>query len=194
MSPLPQWHAPLSDSLTDLAEYPLHAITQRPAAMYHSWGSQNAWLRQIHGENPLFIPGGIWEEHGFAEGDWAHLISPHGRITVPVARMDALNPKTVWTWNAIGKRPQAWALDKDAPEATRGFLLNHLISELLPARGDGLRWSNSDPVTGQAAWFDLRVRIEKAPPQTRSKPETPAQKSPVPPAPENVSFGKEWAK
>ena len=25
-----------------------------------------------------------------------------------------------------------------------------------------MRWSNSDPVTGQAAWFDLRVRIEKA--------------------------------
>ena len=42
------------------------------------------------------------------------------------------NPHTVWTWNAIGKRPGAWALDPDAPEATRGFLLNHLIPELLP--------------------------------------------------------------
>ena len=37
-------------------------------------------------------------------------ISPHARITVPVARMDALNPWTVWTWNAIGKRAGAWAL------------------------------------------------------------------------------------
>src|SRR3546814_5837445 len=27
--------------------FPLHAITQRPMFMYHSWGSQNAWLRQI---------------------------------------------------------------------------------------------------------------------------------------------------
>ena len=34
-----------------------HAITQRPAAMYHAWGSQNAWLRQIHGENPMYVPG-----------------------------------------------------------------------------------------------------------------------------------------
>ena len=25
-----------------------HAVTQRPMAMYHSWDSQNAWLRQIH--------------------------------------------------------------------------------------------------------------------------------------------------
>ena len=32
------------------------ALTQRPMAMYHSWGSQNAWLRQVHGENPLYLP------------------------------------------------------------------------------------------------------------------------------------------
>jgi hypothetical protein len=75
--------------------------------------------------------------------------------------MAALNENTVWTWNAIGKRKGTWALDEDAPEATKGFLLNHLIHELLPERADGQRWSNSDPITGQAAWFDLRVRVEK---------------------------------
>ncbi len=194
MSPLPHWYAPLTEARIDAAEYPLHALTQRPAAMYHSWGSQNAWLRQIHGRNPLYVPGGLWDELGFAEGDWAHVVSPHGRITVPVARMDALNPDTVWTWNAIGKRPGAWALDPDAPEATKGFLLNHLISELLPPKGDGLRWANSDPVTGQAAWYDLRVRLERAdPPEpARSRPVFPAQTSPVGRGPETVAYGKEW--
>ena len=147
----------------DTETFPLHALTQRPMAMYHSWGSQNAWLRQIHGVNPLYLPTRLWQEHGFADGDWARVTSAHGAITVPVAHMAALNENTVWTWNAIGKRKGAWALAEDAPEATRGFLLNHLIHELLPARGDGLRWSNSDPITGQAAWFDLRVRIEKVP-------------------------------
>ena len=73
----------------------------------------------------------------------------------------ALNEKTVWTWNAIGKKRGHWGLDDDAPEFTRGFLLNHLIDELLPERGGGYRYANSDPVTGQAAWYDLRVRIEK---------------------------------
>jgi sulfite dehydrogenase (quinone) subunit SoeA len=68
----------------------------------------------------------------------------------------------VWTWNAIGKRSGTWGLDDDVPEATRGFLLNHLISELLPEREGGYRFSNSDPITGQAAWYDLRVNIEKA--------------------------------
>jgi anaerobic selenocysteine-containing dehydrogenase len=156
--------------------------------MYHSWGGQNAWLRQIHGQNPLYVPKNIWREHGFADGDWAHLTSPHGRITVPVALMEALNPNTVWTWNAIGKRPGAWALDAGAPEATKGFLLNHLIHELLPPKGDGLRWSNSDPVTGQAAWYDLRVRIEKAPRQTRSAPAFEAQTSPVGRGPKDVAY------
>ena len=78
--------------------------------------------------------------------------------------MEGVNPDTVWTWNAIGRRAGAAALDNDAPEATRGFLLNHLITELLPEREGGYRFSNSDPITGQAAWYDLRVSIEKAAP------------------------------
>jgi anaerobic selenocysteine-containing dehydrogenase len=174
MDPLPIWYAPLSDARTDPADFPTHALTQRPMAMYHSWGSQNAWLRQIHGQNPLYVPTDLWEKHGFQDGDWATVTSPHGQITVPVAHMAALNPNTVWTWNAIGKRRGAWALDDNAPEATKGFLLNHLIHELLPPKGDGLRWANSDPITGQAAWFDLRVRIAKCAPRDACLPDHPA--------------------
>ena len=90
---------------------------------------------------------------------------------------------------AIGKRKGAWALEEDAPEATKGFLLNHIIHELLPPKGDGLRWANSDPITGQAAWFDLRVKIEKADAATvaESQPSHPAQKSPVGKGPKNVT-------
>ncbi|WP_428529530.1 molybdopterin oxidoreductase family protein [Roseibium sp.] len=184
--PLPVWYPPLSDTIADPDAYPVHALTQRPMAMYHSWGSQNAWLRQIHGRNPLYVPTRIWEENGFSEGDWAKVTSPHGEIVVPVTHMAALNENTVWTWNAIGKRKGAWALDGDAPEATKGFLLNHLIHELLPPKGDGLRWSNSDPITGQAAWFDLRVRIERAEPPPESQPAFDPIKSPVGTGPNTV--------
>ena len=55
----------------------------------------------------------------------------------------------------------------DAPEATRGFLLNHLITELLPEREGGYRFSNSDPITGQAAWYDLRVAHREGRRRTR---------------------------
>ena len=57
--------------------------------------------------------------------------------------------------------------------------MNHLISDLLPPRGDGMRWSNSDPITGQAAWFDLRVKISKSAVPNAAQPEMPAIKSPV---------------
>ncbi|MEC7437708.1 MAG: molybdopterin oxidoreductase family protein [Pseudomonadota bacterium] len=161
-TPLPSWYPPFEGSAVDEEAYPLHALTQRPMAMYHSWGSQNAWLRQIHGHNPMFMSQALAAEHDLADGDWIWVTSHHGRIRVPVAVMAGVNDHTIWTWNAIGKRKGAWQLDPDAPEAKKGFLLNHLIHELLPAKGDGMRWSNSDPITGQAAWFDLRVRIEKA--------------------------------
>ncbi|MGL5008656.1 MAG: molybdopterin oxidoreductase family protein, partial [Paracoccaceae bacterium] len=168
MDPLPVWQA-----VPGPEGYPVHALTQRPMAMYHSWGSQNAWLRQIHGRNYLYVPTKIWEAQGFSEGDWARVTSPAGEIVVPVAHMAALNENTVWTWNAIGKRKGAWALDDAAPEATKGFLLNHLISELLPERGDGQRWSNADPVTGQAAWFDLKVRIARCAAPDEAQPAHP---------------------
>ncbi|MEM7462291.1 MAG: molybdopterin oxidoreductase family protein [Pseudomonadota bacterium] len=191
--PLPSWYAPFEGAGISTAEFPHHAITQRPAAMYHSWGSQNAWLRQIHGENTMYIPAEICDEAGIEDGDWAWITSYHGKIKVPVTRMNAVNPKTLWTWNAIGKRKGAWALDDNAPETKHGFLLNHLIHELLPPKGDGLRWSNSDPITGQAAWFDLRVRVEKAEPGHEiSEPQFAPQKSPVAPAPDIVDYGKEW--
>jgi len=179
LDPLPIWYEPFEDSAVDTEDFPIHALTQRPMAMYHSWGTQNAWLRQIHGMNPLYLPTKLMEQHGLSDGDWAKVTSAHGQITVPVAHMAALNENTVWTWNAIGKRKGAWALDKDAPEATKGFLLNHLIHELLPPKGDGLRWANSDPITGQAAWFDLRVKIEKVTAPSEAQPAFPPIKSPV---------------
>ena len=194
-SPLPEWYEPLGETLVDHVQYPYHAITQRPAAMYHSWGSMNAWLRQIHTKNPLYVPGPVCDELGLVEGDWAWVTSHHGRIKVQVARMEAVNSSTLWTWNAIGKRKGAWGLDKDAPEAKKGFLLNHLIHELLPLKEDGLRWSNSDPVTGQAAWYDLRVRIEKAAGDVSEPQFAPlAQPGRPEPHPAELRYGQEWAK
>ncbi|WP_417817447.1 molybdopterin oxidoreductase family protein [Tritonibacter scottomollicae] len=188
MTPLPIWY---DTDQQGNAGFTVNALTQRPMAMYHSWGSQNAWLRQLHGHNPLYVPTKLMRDAGLEDGDWARVTSPHGEVTVPVMEMAALNENTVWTWNAIGKRKGAWALTEDAAEATKGFLLNHLIHELLPPKGDGLRWANSDPITGQAAWFDLKVKIEKsAPPDamTQSLPDTPSQSSPVDLGPKSLTW------
>jgi sulfite dehydrogenase (quinone) subunit SoeA len=76
--------------------------------------------------------------------------------------MNGVNRHTLWTWNSVGKRSGAWSLAPGVPEVGKSFLLNHIIGKLLPAREGGHRYSNSDPITGQAAWYDLKVRIEKA--------------------------------
>ena len=74
--------------------------------------------------------------------------------------------------------------------------MNHLIHELLPPKGDGMRWSNSDPVTGQAAWYDLRVRIEKVERAALSEPRFAPIDAPGEPRarPDELRYGREWAK
>ena len=126
--------------------------------MYHSWGSQNAWLRQITARNYLYLHPDTGARYGIGDEDWVDVTSHHGKITVQAKFASNMQPDTVWTWNAIGKRRRAWRLASDAPEGAKGFLVNHLISDITP-RGD---YANADPVTGQAAWFDLRVAIRKA--------------------------------
>ena len=160
--PLPFYFEPLETQAIDKQRYPLNAVTQRPMAMYHSWDSQNAWLRQIHAHNYLFVSPRVGAANGFDDGDWIWVESAHGRVRCMCRFSEAVEPGTVWTWNAIGKASGAWALDPGANESQKGFLLNHLISEEIPAQGSAYRYSNSDPVTGQAAWYDLRVRLYKA--------------------------------
>lgn len=163
------------------SRFPLHAITQRPMFMYHAWGSQNAWLRQIATRNWLYLHPDTGARHGIGDEDWIEVASHHGTITVQAKFAGNMQPDTVWTWNAIGKRKGAWKLAKDAPEATQGFLLNHLISDITP-KGD---YANADPVTGQAAWFDLRVSIRRveAPPSVQPQfaplPATEADERPL---------------
>ena len=161
--PLPFWYMPFEEARVDRINFPLHAVTQRPMQMYHSWHSQNAWLRQILGNKRLYVNRATGRALGLEEEDWVWLSSHHSRIRVPTKLVDGVNPDTVWTWNAIGKRAGAWNLAPDAPEFRKGFLLNHLISELLPP-GGGYQFSNADPVTGQASWYDLRVRIDRVAP------------------------------
>ena len=162
--PLPFWYPPLEDAVTDLQEYHINAITQRPMAMYHSWDSQNAWLRQIHSHNYLHINTKTATEHGIEDGAWIWVESQWGKVRCMARHTEAVDPGTVWTWNAIGKAESAWHLDPNADESKKGFLLNHLITEEIPLVNNvgTFRVSNSDPITGQAGWYDVRVKVSPA--------------------------------
>ncbi len=117
--------------------------------------------------------------------------SRNGRVKAQLSLMEGVNRDTVWTWNAIGKRAGAWMLSADAAESQRGFLLNHVIGEWLPAQ-TGPRLANADPVTGQAAWYDLRVKVTKCAPgeegATAPHPDTLAPPPDMPDAPDILRF------
>lgn len=162
-------------------------------AMYHSWDSQNAWLRQIHTYNYLYVNPVTARAQGIEDEDWMWVESQWGRVRCLCRYSEAVEPGTVWTWNAIGKASGAWGLDADANESRKGFLLNHVISEELPASEYGEHLSNSDPVTGQAGWYDVRVRIYKA---AEGEPEISyPQFDPMPTLPgQDTSRKSKWLK
>lgn len=162
-NPLPFYYKPLEQCRIDEEEYPLYAVNQRPMFMYHSWDSQNAWLRQICAQNFLYMNRQRGKVMGIKDEAWCWVESHHGKIRVQVKLVEACQYDTVWTWNAIAKQKGAWGLSEQANESNDGFLMNHLISELLPVNNDPLdHVTNSDPITGQAAWYDLKVKVYPA--------------------------------
>ncbi len=156
--PLPLWYPPLEEQVEANREFPLTILTQRPMTHYHSWGSHNAWLRQLLHENPLFMNPKMAESLGLCDGQWVWIESRIGKMTATLRYSDAVEPFTVWTWNAIAKGPGSWGLDPLAPEATRAVLINHIIPDTLPVGYEGI-WYNNDPITGQAGWYDARVKV-----------------------------------
>ena len=114
--------------------FPLNAVTQRPMFMYHAWGSQNAWLRQIATRNFLYLhpDTGARHRHRRRRLDRGGLAPRHASA----CRRDSprnVQPDTVWSWNAIGKRKRRMdAGRRTRRNRTQGFLLNHLISDITP--------------------------------------------------------------
>ena len=111
--PLPFWYEPLETPANRRATtYPFHAITQRPMMMYHSWDSQNAWLRQIIARE---LP--VHESRHARRSSGSPTTTGCGsnRITASIRcqlkTMEGVEANTVWTWNAIGKQAGAWGLD-----------------------------------------------------------------------------------
>ena len=129
--PLPFWYAPLEDAADRggrLSAARDHAAAdgrcttrgiRRTRGCARSWPT-NASLHESRHRR---------RSSGLADDDWVWVESPHGRIRCRIRTMEGVEPSTVWTWNAVGKQAGAWGLANDAPEATTGFLLNHLIAE-----------------------------------------------------------------
>jgi hypothetical protein len=93
--PLPIWYPTFEGTQIAADEFPLHAITQRPMQMYHSWGSQNAWLRQILNRSPSQIDALqlltlIRLERGEAGAAETQVKGVYGRLIKPEPKPEAL--------------------------------------------------------------------------------------------------------
>jgi anaerobic selenocysteine-containing dehydrogenase len=103
--PLPFHYVPLEEQATDTAKYPLNAITQRPMAMYHSWDSQNAWLRQIHTHNYLFVNTKTAAAEGITDGGWMWVESQWGKVRCMCRYSERWNPARCGPGTPSANRP-----------------------------------------------------------------------------------------
>jgi len=158
--PLPFWYPPSDDVGDDDGDFPLHVITQAPTAIYQSSAAMKALVPEMHRNNRLYMSRTLAERLGIDDDDWVWITSKHGQIKGQMRLMDGVNDQTVWTWNAINKRKGAGHGLSDAPESKNSSSPHHLIDALLPEQGSGYQYAFADPITGQAAWYDLRVRVD----------------------------------
>ena len=161
--PLPFWHRSLESGLTDAGRYPLAAITQRPMAMYHSWDSQNAWLRQIHGENHLFVNPVTAAAQQIDDGAWIYVESPWGKV-----RCRARYSEAVGFQHRMDLERDQQGGRRVEPGAAGGRVAARLPVEPRDHRraaGCGARRCADVELRsdhGQAGWYDVQVRIYPA--------------------------------
>ena len=171
--PLPFWYPSFEDITDEETDFPMHAITQRPMALNHNWDSMRSWMRQFQGSNHLYMSKAQATKLGIEKESWVWITSRHSRVKARLQLMDGVNEKTVWAWNITSKRRGPSEQSDTDQGRKEGLSLSYLIDDLLPEQAGGQRHSSGDPVTGQAAWYDLRVRIERANPDETNRSEPP---------------------
>lgn len=163
--PLPFWYPPFEDLGVDEADFPLHAITQRSMTMDEGRSFSSDWLQGVQGDDDLYIGRQQGKELGIADEDWVWVISRRGKVKRRVRLMDGVHSRTVWTWRG-GARS---AGQSQGPPASQSSF-NLLIDDRLPEQDSEHQYASADPLTGQTAWFDLRVRLEPAEPDEEALP------------------------
>ena len=105
--------------------FPLHAVTQRPMYMYHCWGGQNPWLRQILSRNRLYLHRATAAALGIADDDWVgdHQPARPGRGPGQAdGRRASATRSGPGTPSASARAPGASRVTRRKP--SEGFLLN----------------------------------------------------------------------
>ena len=143
-------------------KFPLNAVTQRPMAMYHSWDSQNAWLRQIHAHNHS-----IRESEGRARRGHRGRRLDVGRVAVGQGPLPLQLLRGGRAGHGMDVERDRQGTGRMAPRARRQRIAARVPVEPPDlGRAAGRRPARRSPTRtrspGQAAWYDVRVRIYPA--------------------------------
>ena len=131
-------------------------------AMYHSWDSQNAWLRQIHGENHLFVNPVTAAAQQIDDGAWIYVESPWGKVRCRARYSEA-----------VGRHRMDLERDRQGGRRVEPGAAGGRVAARLPveprdhrrAAGCGARRCADVELRsdhGQAGWYDVQVRIYPA--------------------------------
>jgi hypothetical protein len=82
----------------------------------------------------------------------------------------------------------AWALDRRRRRRRRGSCSTISSRSSCRPGGTGIAGRTRTPVTGQAAWFDLRVRVERCEAPSEAQPAHPPVGCPVEAGPESLAW------
>ncbi len=172
--PLPFWYPPFEDITNDDEKYPLYAITLDPSVLRsHGPLTTAKWPEPLRNGDHLYMSRASGAEFGLQDRDWVWMISRHDRVKGQIRLVDGVHEKTVWSWRELEKPRQKPDHDDSLKENQAG------------ADSDQRRYASADPITGQVAWHEQRVRIEPASaevgwataPTLKEQP-TPAAKKP----------------
>ena len=131
--PLPIWYEPFEHDQTSRDTYPVERGDAAADVHVPRLGfAERVAAADRHAQLAVPASGHRRAARHRRRGLDRRSIRTTARISVQAKFAGNMQPDTVWSWNAIGKRKGAWKLAKDAPEGSKGFLLNHLISDITP--------------------------------------------------------------
>ncbi len=167
--PLPGVH-PIRDAIgrevEESPEYPFAVVTYKDAYHAQARTVQNSWLRLIKPENFIEMNRADGQRLGIRDGDWVKLTAPSGAaVQGRVKLVEGVRPGVLavshhyghWASGAETVKINGQTVAGDA--ARRLGVQSNLVGRLDPYLGNVCLM---DTVGGSAAFFDARVRVEKA--------------------------------
>ncbi|MEM0304900.1 MAG: oxidoreductase [Saccharolobus sp.] len=176
--PPPTWQSEITTDGINLSEYPLTFFVRRHDRTYHSWSFNVPWLIAIMPYTPVMLSKAdpYVQSMGIQSGDFVTfeaINEPYSgglrtQLTAIAFLDEATRPGAAWVVVSAQALPGFRSQTENSPQVKYSILNNWAnISYMPPSRGGTLSPQsdnafpimNLDPITGQTAWHDSRIKI-----------------------------------